>query len=104
MRHVKWVSGCACLHCERQRDCSQQARGSFDDYESDGGRFNVVIKPEIDSLLQKTEQNPRSLASKRACDNVLHGQHLRVTAVQDFDDDMTTVASGRFCLYCYERE
>ena len=48
-----------------------------------------VIKPEIDSLLQKTEQNPFllcSLASKRACDinNMLHGQHLRVTAVQDF--------------------
>ena len=54
-----------------------------------------VIKPEIDSLLQKTEQNPFllcSLASKRACDinNMLHGQHLRVTAVQDFD-----VASGK---------
>ena len=58
-----------------------------------------VIKPEIDSLLQKTEQNPFllcSLASKRACDsnNMLHGQHLRVTAVQDFDD-ITTVASGK---------
>ena len=54
-----------------------------------------VIKPEIDSLLQ----NPFllcSLASKRACDinNMLHGQHLRVTAVQDFDD-ITTVASGK---------
>ena len=58
-----------------------------------------VIKPEIDSLLQKTEQNPFllcSLASKRACDinNMLHGRHLRVTAVQDFDD-ITTVASGK---------
>ena len=58
-----------------------------------------VIKPEIDSLLQKTEQNPFllcSLASKRACDinNMLHGQHLRVPAVQDFDD-ITTVASGK---------
>ena len=58
-----------------------------------------VIKPEIDSLLQKTEQNPFllcSLASKRACDinNMLPGQHLRVTAVQDFDD-ITTVASGK---------
>ena len=58
-----------------------------------------VIKPEIDSLLQKTEQNPFllcSLASKRACDinNMLHGQHLRVTAVQDFDD-ITPVASGK---------
>ena len=58
-----------------------------------------VIKPEIDSLLQKTEQNPFllcSLASKRACDinNMLHGHHLRVTAVQDFDD-ITTVASGK---------
>ena len=58
-----------------------------------------VIKPEIDSLLQKTEQNPFllcSLASKRACDinNMLHGQHLLVTAVQDFDD-ITTVASGK---------
>ena len=58
-----------------------------------------VIKPEIDSLLQKTDQNPFllcSLASKRACDinNMLHGQHMRVTAVQDFDD-ITTVASGK---------
>ena len=58
-----------------------------------------VIKPEIDSLLQKTEQNPFllcSLASKRLCDinNMHHGQQLRVSAVQDFDD-ITTVASGK---------
>ena len=58
-----------------------------------------VIKPEIDSLLEKTEHNPFllcSMASKRACDinNMLHGQHLRVVAVQDFDD-ITTVVSGK---------
>ena len=56
-----------------------------------------VIKPEIDSLLQKTEQNPFllcSLASKRACDinNMLHGQHLLLTGVHDFDE-FTPVAS-----------
>ena len=58
-----------------------------------------VIKPEIDGLLDKTEQNPFllcSLASKRACDinNMIRGQHLRVTAIQDFDD-ITTVVSGK---------
>lgn len=58
-----------------------------------------VINPEINSLLEKTEHNPFllcSIASKRACDinNMLHGQHLRVTAVQDFDD-ITTVLSGK---------
>ncbi|HIY50587.1 MAG TPA: DNA-directed RNA polymerase subunit omega [Candidatus Olsenella avicola] len=58
-----------------------------------------VIKPEIDALLDKTEQNPFllcSIASKRACDinNMVRGQHLRVTAIQDFDD-ITTVASGK---------
>lgn len=58
-----------------------------------------VIKPEIDSLLDKTENNPFllcSVASKRACDinNMVRGQHLRVTAIQDFDD-ITTVASGK---------
>ena len=58
-----------------------------------------VIKPEIDSLLEKTEQNPFllcSVASKRACDinNMIRGQHLRVTAIQDVDD-ITTVVSGK---------
>ena len=57
-----------------------------------------ITSPEIDSLLEKTEQNPFllcAIASKRACDinNMLRGQHLRVTAIQDFDD-ITTVASG----------
>lgn len=57
-----------------------------------------VIKPEIDSLLDKTEHNPFLLctvASKRACDinNMVRGQHLRVTAIQDVDD-ITTVVSG----------
>lgn len=57
-----------------------------------------VIKPEIDSLLGKTEHNPFllcSMASKRACDinNMIRGQHLRVTDIQDFDD-ITTVVSG----------
>ena len=58
-----------------------------------------VIKPEIDELLEKTEHNPFllcSVASKRACDinNMLRGQHLRVTAIQDVDD-ITTVVSGQ---------
>ena len=48
-----------------------------------------VTKPEIDALLEKTEHNPFllcSIASKRACDinNMVRGQHLRVTAIQDF--------------------
>ena len=58
-----------------------------------------VTKPEIDDLLEKTEHNPFllcSVASKRACDinNMLRGQHLRVTAIQEVDD-ITTVVSGR---------
>ena len=58
-----------------------------------------VIKPEIDELLAKTEHNPFLLccvASKRACDinNMLRGQHLRVTAIQDVDA-ITTVVSGQ---------
>ena len=57
-----------------------------------------ITSPEIDSLLEKTEQNPFllcSIASRRACDinNMLRGQHLRVTAIQEFDD-ITTVVSG----------
>ena len=57
-----------------------------------------VTKPEIDNLLEKTEHNPFllcSIASKRACDinNMIRGQHLRVTALQEFDD-ITTVISG----------
>lgn len=58
-----------------------------------------ITKPQIDDLLDKTEENPFllcSIASKRACDinNMLRGQHLRVTAVQDVDD-ITTVVSGK---------
>ena len=58
-----------------------------------------VIKPEIDDVLEQTEHNPFllcSVASKRACDinNMLRGQHLRVTAIQDVDD-ITTVVSGQ---------
>ena len=57
-----------------------------------------ITSPEIDSLLEKTEQNPFllcAIASKRACDinNMLRGQHLRVTAIQEFDG-ITTVVSG----------
>lgn len=57
-----------------------------------------VTKPEIDSLLEKTEHNPFllcSIAAKRACDinNMVRGQHLRVAAVQEFDD-ITPVISG----------
>ena len=58
-----------------------------------------VIKPEIDTLLDKTEHNPFllcSIASKRACDinNMLRGQHLRVTAILPVDD-ITTIVSGK---------
>lgn len=58
----------------------------------------AITTPEIDTLLEKTEQNPFllcSVAAKRACDinNMLRGQHLRVTAIQDFDD-ITTIAAG----------
>lgn len=58
-----------------------------------------ITKPQIDDLLNKTEENPFllcSMASKRAADinNMLRGQHLRVTAVQDIDD-ITTVLSGK---------
>ena len=58
----------------------------------------AVTEPEIDNLLDKTEHNPFLLcavASKRACDinHMVRGQHLRVTAIQDFDD-ITTVVSG----------
>ena len=56
-----------------------------------------VTSPEIDSLLEKTENNPFllcSIASKRACDinNMVRGQHLRVAAIQEFDH-ITVVAS-----------
>lgn len=58
-----------------------------------------VTKPEIDSLLEKTEQNPYllcSIASRRACDinNMLRGQHLRVVQSQ-VTDDITTIVSGK---------
>ena len=58
-----------------------------------------VTRPEIDDLLEKTEQNPFllcAIASKRACDinNMIRGQHHRVTAIQDFDD-ITTIISGK---------
>lgn len=50
-------------------------------------------------LLKKTEENPFllcSIASKRASDlsNMIRGQHLRITAIQDFDD-ITTIVSGK---------
>ena len=58
-----------------------------------------VVKPNIDDLLDKTDNNRfllASLASKRACDinNMVRGQHLRVTAIQE-TDDITTVVSGK---------
>lgn len=57
-----------------------------------------VIKPRIDDLLEKTDNNRfllASLASKRACDinSMLRGQHGRVLAVQDVDD-ITIALSG----------
>lgn len=58
-----------------------------------------VTKPEIDTLLEKTEHNPFllcAITSKRACDinDMLRGQHLRVMNIQDVDD-ITTVVSGQ---------
>lgn len=58
-----------------------------------------VIQPQINDLLDKTENNPFllcSIASKRACDinDMLRDQHLRVTAAQAIDD-ITTIASGK---------
>ncbi len=57
-----------------------------------------VVKPRIDDLLEKTDNNRfllASLASKRACDinSMLRGQHNRVLAVQDIDD-ITVALSG----------
>lgn len=57
-----------------------------------------VVKPAIDDLLEKTDNNRfllAALASKRACDinSMLRGQHNRVLAVQDVDD-ITVALSG----------
>lgn len=58
-----------------------------------------VVKPNIDDLLDKTDNNRfllASLASKRACDinSMLREQHSRVLAVQDIDD-ITIAMSGK---------
>lgn len=58
-----------------------------------------ITRPEIDSLLEKTEENPFllcSIASKRACDinNMLRGQHKRAVEASDFDD-VTIIVSGK---------
>ncbi|MDY2777591.1 MAG: DNA-directed RNA polymerase subunit omega [Collinsella sp.] len=58
-----------------------------------------VVKPNIDDLLEKTDNNRfllASLASKRACDinSMLREQHSRVLAVQDVDD-ITITVSGK---------
>lgn len=58
-----------------------------------------VVKPRIDDLLEKTDENRfllAALASKRACDinSMLRGQHNRVLAVQDLDD-ITIAMSGK---------
>lgn len=58
-----------------------------------------ITKPEIDSLLEKTEENPFllcALASKRACDikSMIRSQHLRVVAMEDVDT-ITTEVSGK---------
>lgn len=57
-----------------------------------------VVKPPIDDLLEKTDNNRfllASLASKRACDinSMIRSQHNRVLAVQDVDD-ITISVSG----------
>jgi DNA-directed RNA polymerase subunit omega len=67
-----------------------------------------VIKPEIDSLLEKTEHNPFllcSVASKRACDinNMIHSQHVRMNEIRDFDD-ITTGVSGKDTVSCAMEE
>lgn len=58
-----------------------------------------VVKPEIDDLLEKTDNNRfllASMASKRASDitNMMRGQHNRVLEAQDVDD-ITTAISGK---------
>ncbi|MDO4595991.1 MAG: DNA-directed RNA polymerase subunit omega [Coriobacteriaceae bacterium] len=58
-----------------------------------------VVKPNIDDLLDKTDNNRfllASLASKRACDinSMIREQHSRVLAVQD-TDDITISMSGK---------
>ena len=58
-----------------------------------------ITSPQINNLLEKAQENPFllcTMASKRATDinNMLRGQHLRVTAVQEVDD-ITTVMSGK---------
>lgn len=58
-----------------------------------------VIKPKIDDLLDKTDNNRfllASVASKRASDinSMLREQHSRVLAVQDVDD-ITIAMSGK---------
>ena len=58
-----------------------------------------VVKPPIDDLLKKTDNNRfllAALASKRACDinSMLRGQHSRVLAVQAVDD-ITIALSGQ---------
>lgn len=58
-----------------------------------------VVKPNIDDLLEKTDNNRfllAALASKRACDinSMLRDQHSRVLAVQDIDD-ITVALSGK---------
>ncbi len=57
-----------------------------------------VVKPPIDDLLDKTDNNRfllASLASKRACDinSMIRSQHNRVLSVQDVDD-ITISVSG----------
>ena len=58
-----------------------------------------VVNPEIDELLEKTDNNRfllASLASQRASDinDMLRSQHSRVLAVQEIDD-ITTALSGK---------
>ena len=58
-----------------------------------------VIKPSIDKLLDKTDNNRfllAALASKRAADinSMLRGQHNRVLAITD-TDDITVALSGK---------
>lgn len=63
-----------------------------------------IRKQSIDKLLEATEMNPFllcSIASKRSSDieNMIRSQHLRVAAVQDYDDITRDVAGESVVSY-----
>lgn len=67
-----------------------------------------ITKPEINTLLEKTGENPFllcALAAKRACDikSMIRSQHLRVAQVNDIDT-ITTEISGKDPVSCAMNE